>query len=54
MESVPLGYPLIFDALPDLDGFYREILGAPLASECEFKDLSLETVAAWSKTVHAA
>jgi acetone carboxylase, gamma subunit len=30
VEAVPPGYPLIFDFLPDLDGFYEAFLGQPL------------------------
>ena len=54
VESVPLGNTLIFDALPDLDGIYREWLGTPLDDTCEFKDLSLDTTAAWGKALQAS
>jgi acetone carboxylase gamma subunit len=30
VEAVPPGYPVSFDFLPDLEGFYTEILGKPL------------------------
>ncbi len=30
VEAVPPGYPVTFDFLPDLEGFYREWLGKPL------------------------
>ena len=30
VEAVPPGYPVIFDFLPDLEGFYRKILGREL------------------------
>lgn len=30
VEAVTPGYPLTFDFLPDLEGFYTEILGRPL------------------------
>jgi acetone carboxylase gamma subunit len=30
VEAVPSGYPVIFDFLPDLEGFYNTILGQPL------------------------
>jgi acetone carboxylase gamma subunit len=30
VEAVPPGYPITFDFLPDLDGFYREVLRRPL------------------------
>lgn len=49
VESVPVGYPIIFDFLPDIDVFYRDWLGRPLPEETEFKDLSDEVIAGWSK-----
>ena len=30
VEAVPPGYPVTFDFLPDLEGFYRDILKRPL------------------------
>jgi len=30
VEAVPPGYPITFDFLPDLEGFYRDILGRAL------------------------
>jgi acetone carboxylase gamma subunit len=30
VEAVPPGYPITFDFLPDLEGFYEKILGRPL------------------------
>ena len=44
VETVPYGYPVVFDFLPDLDSFYREWLGRPLPQEKEFKDLSYEYI----------
>ena len=32
VEAVPPGYPVVFDFLPDLEGFYKDILGRPLPS----------------------
>lgn len=49
VESVPCGYPLIFDALPDLDGFYREWLDDPLGERQEFKDMTLEIIREWER-----
>ena len=49
VEAVPVGYPIIFDALPDIDSFYREWLGRPLPEEKEFKDLTCEVVKEWGK-----
>jgi hypothetical protein len=42
VEAVPAGYPLVFDALPDIDGFYREWLGRPLNGEKEFRDTTYD------------
>ena len=44
VESVPPGYPIVFEFLPDLDGFYREWLNKSLSGKCEFKDLSSDVV----------
>jgi acetone carboxylase, gamma subunit len=30
VEAVPPGYPVTFDFLPDLEGFYEDVLGRPL------------------------
>jgi len=30
VEAVPPGYPVTFDFLPDLEGFYEHVLGRPL------------------------
>jgi acetone carboxylase gamma subunit len=49
VETVPLGYPVIFDALPDLDGFYREWLKAPLPVTMECVDKSDEPIRAWAR-----
>jgi len=49
VEAVPVGYPIIFDALPDIDSFYREWLGRPLPSEKEFKDLTYEITKKWGE-----
>jgi len=48
VESVPTGYPIIFDVLPDIDGFYREWLGRPLPDEKECKDLTYEVTREWA------
>jgi acetone carboxylase, gamma subunit len=44
VETVPAGYPIVMDFLPDLDSFYKEWLGKPLPQEKEFKDLSSEYI----------
>ena len=48
VESVPFGYPVVFDFLPDLDTFYSDWLGRPLNSEKEFKDLSYDLIKKWA------
>ncbi len=49
VEAVPTGYPIIFDALPDLDSFYREWLGRPLPEEKEFRDMTYEVTREWGR-----
>ncbi len=49
VESVPVGWPIIFDILPDIDGFYREWLKQPLPEEKEFKDMSDEVIREWAE-----
>ncbi|MFN8625947.1 MAG: acetone carboxylase subunit gamma [Candidatus Binatia bacterium] len=49
VEAVPVGYPMIFDALPDIDGFYRDWLHAPLPEQLECVDRSLEVIREWAK-----
>jgi len=51
VEQVPVGYPPIFEMLPDLDTFYREWLGKPLPDERPdwFQDRTLEKPAQWAK-----
>lgn len=52
VESVPPGYPILFEMLPDLDSFYRERLGQPLPDENEgwFQDKTHELTAKWALT----
>lgn len=47
VESVPVGYPILFDFLPDVDAFYREWLHKPLSEKKEFTDMSHEVTLAW-------
>jgi len=54
VETVPLGYPVIFDALPDLDGFYREWLNAPLPAKMECVDKSHELTRAWAREAESS
>jgi acetone carboxylase gamma subunit len=49
VESVPVGYPIIFDFLPDIDAFYRDWLGRPLPDVKEFKDLSYGVTREWGR-----
>jgi acetone carboxylase gamma subunit len=51
VEVVPVGYPVIFEMLPDLDTFYREWLGKPLADEQPdwFQDRTLSIPSQWAK-----
>jgi len=50
-EVFPPGYPPVFEILPDLDTFYREWLGKPLADESPdwLQDKTLELTASWAK-----
>ncbi|MBL4574877.1 MAG: hypothetical protein JKY51_02105 [Opitutaceae bacterium] len=47
VEIVPPGYPLIFEALPDLDRFYSEMMNKPLSDESPdwFKDKTADYLA---------
>jgi acetone carboxylase gamma subunit len=49
VEAVPAGYPLVFDALPDIDSFYREWLGRPLPDEKEFRDMTYDVTGEWGR-----
>jgi len=49
VECVPVGYPIIFDFLPDLDTFYGDWLGKPLAKQEETKDLTYDVIKTWAK-----
>lgn len=48
VDSVPVGYPVIFDILPDIDSFYEAWLGRPLADKKDFKDLTREVTRGWA------
>lgn len=48
VEAVPRGCPPDFEFLPDLDTFYRDWLGKPLAQQVEFADKTIDTVRGWS------
>jgi len=47
VDSVPVGCPIIFDFLPDIDTFYRDWLKKPLSNSKEFIDMSHEVTLAW-------
>lgn len=49
VEVVPPGYPIVFELLPDLDRFYREVLGRPLPDEAGdwYEDRSATLTARW-------
>jgi acetone carboxylase gamma subunit len=49
VEAVPVGHPIIFDALPDIDSFYREWLGRPLPDEKEFRDMTYQVTREWGR-----
>lgn len=51
VETVPPGYPIVFEMLPDIDTFYREWLGKPLEDEAPgwFQDRSPDVTAQWVK-----
>ncbi len=51
VESLPVGCPPTFDALPDLDAFYRDWLKCPLPDTKEFKDLTCETTREWGRNL---
>ena len=48
VEAVPRGCPPDFEFLPDLDTFYGEWLGRPLAQKQEFTDRTLDAVRGWA------
>lgn len=49
VESVPPGYPITFDFLPNLDAFYREWLGHPLEEKLSFEDKTDTVTKGWAK-----
>jgi len=51
VEAVPVGYPLVFDALPDIDSFYREWLGKPLPDEKGFQDMTYDVTRQWRRDI---
>jgi acetone carboxylase gamma subunit len=49
VEAVPRGAPPDFELLPDLDTFYRDWLGRPLAEPKAHVDRTLEVIREWSR-----
>jgi acetone carboxylase, gamma subunit len=51
VEVVPVGYPVIFEMLPDLDTLYSDWLGKPLPDERAdwFQDKTADLPAKWAK-----
>ncbi|KAA0235490.1 MAG: Acetone carboxylase gamma subunit [Acidimicrobiales bacterium] len=49
VESVPVGYPVVFDALPDIDVFYDDWLGRPLEDHQDCEDRTAEIISKWAK-----
>ncbi len=49
VESVPPGYPITFDFLPDLDAFYEQWLRQPLPDRVEAHDRSSEVTRRWAE-----
>ena len=48
VEAVPVGYPIIFDALPDIDTFYSDWLVEPLSDRLPCEDRSSEIISEWA------
>jgi acetone carboxylase gamma subunit len=49
VEGLPPGYPVLFNFLPDLDGFYAEWLGRPLETKEANEDKSYSLIEEWAK-----
>lgn len=49
VETVPVGYPIIFDVLPDLDAFYQDWLRAPLSDTQACEDRTFEIIEEWAQ-----
>ena len=50
VEVVALGYPIVFEMLPDLDKYYRDTLGRPLPDESPdwYADHTVEITRRWA------
>jgi acetone carboxylase, gamma subunit len=51
VETLPVGYPAIFDFLPDLDAFYSDWLNEPLAPGTRCTDLTYEVIGRWREHI---
>jgi acetone carboxylase gamma subunit len=49
VESVPPGYPITFDFLPDIDAFYEEWLGQPPPDRIAAEDRSAKVTQRWAR-----
>ncbi len=49
VENVPPGYPVTFDFLPDIDGFYAQWLGKPLSEQVSAEDKSVKVTSQWAR-----
>lgn len=52
VEVVAPGYPAVFEFIPDLDRFYRDVLGRPLPDEDPDwrRDRTSDVTSAWAET----
>ena len=50
VEVVAPGYPAVFEMIPDLDTFYRDVLGEPLPDESPdwYQDRTADVTATWA------
>lgn len=53
VEVLAPGFPVVFEMLADVPGFYREYLGTPLTQEKKFasEDKTLELTKTWGKEI---
>lgn len=49
IESVPPGYPIAFDFLPDIEAFYQTWLGKPLECKQAYEDITDRVIEAWAQ-----
>lgn len=48
VESLPAGYPIVFDFLPNIDALYEDWLGIPVAGKKEYRDLTHDITRNWA------